>query len=110
MRSFEDDEGVTVAVAQGREAIEAGGAQIIDLIQLPSGSRPRPFAGIEVDEVQAFRLMDCDDYGACLSFAARVRWRSFSCKTCPRFVQARRAAQHDDATGAANLAAVIRLR
>lgn len=58
---------------------------VIDLIQLPSGSRPRPFAELEIDEVPRSRSLTCSRYDECLSFAAHAKWRGFSCRTCPRF-------------------------
>lgn len=86
MRSFKDREGVTIAVAKERDRPSAcAGAEVIDLIQLPSGSRPRPFAELEIDEVPRSRSLSCDRYDDCLSFAAHAKWRGFSCRTCPRF-------------------------
>ncbi len=59
-------------------------ADVIDLVQLPRGTRPTPNAYLDHDEVETRREMTCDYYHACLSFAARVRWKSFHCRQCPQ--------------------------
>jgi hypothetical protein len=66
-------------------AIEVG-AEIIDLVQLPSGARPTPFAELSYLEVPRARAMDCDTYHDCLSLAARVHWVGFHCRQCPKYV------------------------
>lgn len=111
MRSFKDREGVTIAVAKGRDRLPAHeGAEVIDLIQLPSGSRPRPFAELEIDEVPRSRSLSCDRYDECLSFAAHAKWRGFSCRTCPRFrLGAGAPSAGDEAEAVERGAAVIRL-
>ncbi len=111
MRSFKDREGVTIAVAKGRDRLPAGeGAEVIDLIQLPSGSRPRPFAELEIDEVPRSRSLSCDRYDECLGFAAHAKWRGFSCRACPRFPRGVVAEPEARETAALeNGAAVIRL-
>ena len=58
-------------------------AEIIDLVKLPVGARPVPYAGLEYEEVPASRYLDCDSYGACLDFVASIRWVGFSCRRCP---------------------------
>ncbi len=102
---------MTVAVAKERERSPAGdGAEVIDLIQLPSGSRPRPFAELEIDEVPRSRSLSCDRYDDCLSFAAHAKWRGFSCRTCPRFRLGTPVRPEDEDVAAAQSgAAVIRL-
>ena len=102
---------MTVAVAKERErSSTCDGAEVIDLIQLPSGSRPRPFAELEIDEVPRSRLLTCDRYDECLSFAAHAKWRGFSCRTCPRFKLGAPVRPEDAETAALpRSAAVIRL-
>ena len=73
----------TLAVTRGK-ADRHLDADIIDLVQLPRGTRPTPIAYLDYDEVQSRRQMDCDYYHSCLSFAARVRWKSFHCRQCPQ--------------------------
>lgn len=75
--------GSTLAVARGKTDRHTD-ADIIDLVQLPRGTRPTPIAYLDYDEVQTRRQMDCDYYHSCLSFAARVRWKSFHCRQCPQ--------------------------
>jgi hypothetical protein len=58
-------------------------AEVIDLVKLPVGARPIPYAGLEYEEVPASRHLDCDTYGACLDFVASIRWVGFSCRRCP---------------------------
>ena len=58
-------------------------AEVIDLVRLPVGARPVPYAGLEYEEVPASRHLDCDTYGACLDFVASIRWVGFSCRRCP---------------------------
>lgn len=62
------------------------GAEVIDLVQLPRGTRPTPVAYLDYDEVERCREMECDHYQSCLEFAARVRWKSFHCRQCPQNV------------------------
>lgn len=59
-------------------------AEVIDLVQLPHGARPTPLASVDWDEVPRLRAMSCDSYHRCLGFAARVRWKSFHCRQCPK--------------------------
>lgn len=77
-------DGSTLAVTRGKAVSRQQDADIIDLVQLPRGTRPTPIAYLDYDEVQTRRQMDCDYYHACLSFAARVRWKSFHCRQCPQ--------------------------
>jgi hypothetical protein len=67
------------------EEPETEGAEIIDLVQLPAGSRPFPRVELELDEVEIARALHCESYNACLSFAATVKWRGFHCRRCPKF-------------------------
>ncbi len=76
--------GSTLAVTRGKVDARQQDADIIDLVQLPRGTRPTPIAYLDYDEVQTRRQMDCDYYHSCLSFAARVRWKSFHCRQCPQ--------------------------
>jgi hypothetical protein len=76
--------GSTLAVARSKTDARRQDADIIDLVQLPRGTRPTPIAYLDYDEVQTRRQMDCDYYQSCLSFAARVRWKSFHCRQCPQ--------------------------
>jgi hypothetical protein len=61
------------------------GAEVIDLVHLPSGTRPTPIAYLDYDDVDRCREMDCVYYNQCLSFTARVRWQSFHCRQCPQY-------------------------
>ncbi|GEM_PF-1766418 len=69
----------------GADEAETEGAEIIDLVQLPAGSRPFPRVELELDEVEIARALHCESYNACLSFAATVKWRGFHCRRCPKF-------------------------
>lgn len=80
-------------------------AEIIDLVRLPTGTRPTPVAYLEYGEIASCRVMGCEHYQTCLTFAAEVRWRSFHCKQCPKHPDRR-----EPDSGAANDASVIRLR
>ncbi|MEM7677605.1 MAG: hypothetical protein AAF449_16535 [Myxococcota bacterium] len=81
MRGHNDQ---TLAVSRFRDGTRRDEAEVIDLVQLPLGTRPTPICGVEFDEVDRLREMDCDFYQSCLGFAAQVRWRSFHCRQCPR--------------------------
>ena len=59
-------------------------AEVIDLVQLPLGSRPTPIAYLDYEEIQRTRVLSCGSYQRCLSFAAQVRWKSFHCRQCPQ--------------------------
>lgn len=85
MRSFRDSDGLTLAVALERGEQPEDHASVIDLVQLPPGSRPLPFALLEYEEVSRCRVLSCGSYDECLSFAARVQWVSFSCRQCPKY-------------------------
>lgn len=74
----------TLAVTRTSERATERSAEVIDLVQLPAGTRPTPIAYLDYDEVSTRREMDCEYYQACLSFAARVRWKSFHCRQCPK--------------------------
>ena len=67
-----------------REGHETDHAEVIDLVQLPSGTRPTPIAYLEYEEVERCRHMDCEHYFRCLTFAAQVKWRSFHCRQCSK--------------------------
>lgn len=88
MRSFRDSAGFTLAVAVERREANADeeGAEVIDLVHLPTGARPTPFASLEYEEVSRCRVLDCSTYNDCLEFAARLRWPSFHCRQCPKYV------------------------
>lgn len=86
VKSFRDSDGFTRAVAMGRSDVRAeDAAEVIDLVHLPPGTRPTPFASLEFDEVNRCRVLDCGTYDACLSFAARLQWPSFHCRQCPKY-------------------------
>jgi hypothetical protein len=86
VRSFRDSSGFTLAVAvERREEPATDEAEVIDLVQLPPGTRPTPFASIEYEEVNRCRVLDCGAYATCLNFAARLQWPSFHCRQCPRY-------------------------
>lgn len=87
---------------------DAPGADIIDLVQLPSGARPHPRAELEYDEVEEARLLHCASYSECLEFAASVQWRGFHCRRCPRFNATEVVSPIAGPSG--TLAPVIRLR
>lgn len=74
------------AVAVPRRAPNDDGelAEVIDLVQLPLGARPTPLAYVDWEEVPRVRVLSCDSYQRCLGFVARVRWKSFHCRQCPR--------------------------
>lgn len=59
-------------------------ADVIDLVHLPSGTRPTPVAYLDYEEIARCRVMECAHYQTCLAFAAEVRWRSFHCRQCPK--------------------------
>lgn len=78
-------DGSTLAVSRSKgETREDGHAEVIDLVQLPSGTRPTPIAYLDYEDVERCRFMDCEHYQNCLAFAAEVRWRSFHCRQCPK--------------------------
>ena len=93
-----------------RDAAPDGGAEVIELAFLPRRARPIPFAELEYDEVQQRRALDCGYYGACLEFAARVRWRGFSCRRCPFKDSHAECAEDFDEPMPATAASVIQLR
>ncbi len=64
-------------------------AEVIDLVQLPRGTRPTPIAYLEVEEVDRCRVLSCAHYAACLQFAAQVSWKSFHCRQCPQHPERR---------------------
>ncbi len=97
-------------LALARTPRDADDAEIIDLVQLPRGTRPTPIACLEYEEVARCRQMDCDYYQSCLNFAARVRWRSFHCRQCPLHPDRTARAQGAGADGAELDAAIIQLR
>lgn len=68
---------------QRHERREPDGAEVIDLVHLPRGTRPTPIAYLDFEEVERLREMGCEHYQSCLTFAAEVRWRSFHCRQCP---------------------------
>ena len=86
---------------------DGGGAEIIDLVRLPRGTRPTPVAYLDYDEVERCREMECGYYQSCLEFAARVRWKSFHCRQCPQNAH-RLHADHEPALSGEG-AAVIKL-
>ena len=106
VRSFDGHSGSKVAIARVREEEASDGAQIIDLIQLPSGARPMPRAALDYEEVSDARALDCGAYAECLNFAARVHWIGFHCRRCPKFM----GEHQDEALNSFKPAAVIRLR
>jgi hypothetical protein len=85
VKSFRDPNGFTLAVAEKRVETAADEAEVFDLVQLPQGTRPTPFASIELEEVNRCRVLDCEAYNTCLSFAARLQWPSFHCRQCPQY-------------------------
>lgn len=119
MRSFRDSAGFTLAVALERKdpAADDDSAEVIDLVHLPSGTRPTPFASLEYAEVQRCRMLDCGTYAACLAFAARLQWPSFHCRQCPKYCAEEDRGRFGAATervfasaGAGTDAAIIKLR
>lgn len=97
-------------LALSRAQKDADDAEIIDLVQLPRGTRPTPIACLEYEEVARCRQMDCAYYQSCLNFAARVRWRSFHCRQCPLHPERLAKAQAAEGTEGELDAAIIRLR
>lgn len=73
-----------MAVPRPAQSDDSELAEVIDLVLLPSGARPTPVASVEWEEVPRLRVLGCDSYQRCLSFVARVRWKSFHCRQCPR--------------------------
>lgn len=76
-----------MAVERRDPSADEEGADVIDLVHLPSGTRPTPFASLEYSEVSRCRVLDCTTYASCLAFAARLQWPSFHCRQCPRYAQ-----------------------
>jgi hypothetical protein len=86
VKSYRDSAGFTRAVAMERgDSSDDDRAEVIDLVHLPPGTRPTPFASVEYDEVLRCRVLDCGTYAECLSFAARLQWPSFHCRQCPKY-------------------------
>lgn len=112
MRSTEDPGGASVLEGHDESAADRrqGGAEIIDLIYLPVGARPQPAVELDYEEVLEARALDCASYNACLCFAAKVHWRGFSCRRCPKFLQRGDEAEPAATQVGGGLAAVIRLR
>ena len=114
VRSFEDKNGATLAVVRPRDdASSQLGAEIIDLVHLPSGARPTPFAELNFEEVPRARALDCDTYNECLALAARVRWAGFHCRQCPKACEGARLAAGGEPHGSSaerEDAPIIRLR
>lgn len=108
VRSYDEHEHAALAVTRARDDDAGDGAEIIDLVQLPSGARPHPRAELEYEEVEDARKLHCPSYTECLEFAANVRWRGFHCRRCPRFKS--HEAMSPIAEGQGTLAAIIRLR
>jgi hypothetical protein len=83
LRNFDpvSDGAHSSTLALAREPVED--AEIIDLVRLPTGTRPTPVAYLDYEEISRCRVMDCEHYTTCLAFAAEVRWRSFHCRQCP---------------------------
>lgn len=71
-----------------RDPVPEDKAPVIDLVHLPPGTRPTPFALLDYEEVTRCRVLDCASYGECLSFAARLQWPSFHCRQCPKYALA----------------------
>ncbi|MCK6552139.1 hypothetical protein L6R52_40285 [Myxococcota bacterium] len=76
-----------MALERRDPSVDEDGAEVIDLVHLPSGTRPTPFASLEYGEVTRCRVLDCSTYASCLAFAARLQWPSFHCRQCPRYEQ-----------------------
>jgi hypothetical protein len=114
VRSFEDSNGAPFAVVRPRdERSTEAGAEIIDLVHLPSGARPTPFAELDFEEVPRARVLDCDTYNECLELAARVRWAGFHCRQCPKACERTRLAAGGEPHGSSverEDAPIIRLR
>jgi hypothetical protein len=102
VKSYRDSAGFTRAVAVERVDTlqDDDSADVIDLVHLPHGTRPTPFAGLEYDEVQRCRVLTCGTYAACLAFAARLQWPSFHCRQCPKYAFVEGEAHEVDAIGA----------
>lgn len=115
--SFDEGKSATLAVSRGRdEDAKERGAEIIDLVYLPTGARPHPRIELDYDEVNEARELNCGSYSECLAFAASVQWRSFHCRRCPRYGLPHDArvlvvgARPEEEAHSGELAAVIRLR
>jgi hypothetical protein len=93
-------------------AADDDSADVIDLVHLPHGTRPTPFASLEYEEVQRCRVLDCGTYAACLAFAARLQWPSFHCRQCPKYGFAESGAFEldEDASSIGPDASVIKIR
>lgn len=84
VRSFDDGKRSTLALSRDRDGeAKDRGAEVIDLVYLPSGARPNPRAELDYEEVEEAREMDCANYGQCLAFAAAAHWKGFHCRRCP---------------------------
>ena len=101
--------GTTLALSRTRHEASEDSADIIDLVHLPRGTRPTPIAYLDFEEVERLRIMECEHYHNCLTFAAEVKWRSFHCRQCPENPE--RAGQ-DDGSGPrpARAATILKLR
>ncbi len=113
VKSYRDSAGFTRAVAVERTSENDDRAEVIDLVHLPPGTRPTPFASIEYDEVNRCRVLDCGTYNECLSFAARVQWPSFHCRQCPKYAfacESESAYEREKNLASGPDAAVIKLR
>jgi hypothetical protein len=100
--------GSTLALSRIRE--DAEDAEVIDLVQLPRGTRPTPIAYLDIEEVDRCRVIDCGHYQSCLNFAARVQWRSFHCRQCPHHPEREAADTARSVDGHGPEAAIIRFR
>lgn len=80
----QNDESSLALSRQRHQSDALDEAEVIDLVHLPRGTRPTPIAYLDFEEIERLRVMECDTYQGCLTFASEVRWRSFHCRQCPK--------------------------
>lgn len=72
------------ALSRPRPHTPGQGAEVIDLVRLPLGTRPTPMVPLDFEDVDRCRDLSCERYQACLAFCAMIRWKSFHCRQCPQ--------------------------
>ena len=71
---------------RGAEPQESEMGEVIQLVVLPRGARPRRAERIEtMDLVPQRRELQCESYSTCLTFAVRAKWKGFHCAACQHF-------------------------
>jgi hypothetical protein len=60
-------------------------SNVIPLFLVPRGGQPRPHVRLSLEEVKAFRFLECPSYSGCLNFAAHLNWAGFHCTRCAAY-------------------------